>query len=438
MKEYSILVIDDQYNNLKTITAYFDASSEVYVILGATSGKVGYQLAIDKQPDLIIMDWEMPEMTGIEVVKKLKAEPSTQDIPIIMATGVMTHPDDLRTALEAGAIDYVRKPIDKVELLARTRSAIALSESYQQIKLLSDFKQAMTDMLVHDLKNSLGTVINLSEKPQVIEAGRHMKHLVMNLLDVQKFEDANIEVQSSTCTFGKILKQALSQVEYLRMRKNIRIDINQVQNGKLLVDEVLILRVLVNLLHNAIKFSESNAIIKVTGHLWEKQWLKVEIEDQGKGIAKKHIHKIFDKYYQVSTNQEQTMQSTGIGLTFCKFAIEAHGGAIDVVSTEGQGSRFWLTLPLVSSQALGNVAMNKPLEGEATPIALTSEETKFLLVFAEEIKGLKFYEASKLNRLLKIIPEQSNGITQWKDALQQAVLNSNQVQFEHLKSLLTK
>lgn len=435
MKEYSILVIDDQYNNLKTITAYFDASSEPYAILGATSGMVGYKLALEKRPDLIIMDWEMPQMNGIEVVKKLKAEPATEDIPIIMATGVMTHPDDLKTALEAGAIDYVRKPIDKVELLARTRSAIALSESYQQIKLLSDFKQAMTHMLVHDLKNSLGVVMNLSEKPKVTEAGRQMTHLVMNLLDVQKFEDANIEVQSSPYSFKQVLEQALSQVDYLRMQKNIQFDCSEALEGQLLIDDVLILRVLVNILHNAIKFSPKNGKIRVKGEVVEKQRFKIKVIDEGVGIAASHLDKIFDKYYQINTKNKEQIQSTGLGLTFCKFAIEAHGGSIGVESEESNGSTFWLTLPLLPGESKAE-GKGVSIGNVETRVMLSEDDQAVLDAFKPEIKSLKFYEASKLNRLLKTIPAGSPGIEGWKEAIQQAVFNSNQTQFEHLKSLL--
>ncbi|WP_299463323.1 ATP-binding protein [uncultured Microscilla sp.] len=436
MKEYSILVIDDQYNNLKTITAYFDASLEPYAILGATSGMMGYRLALDKRPDLIIMDWEMPEMSGIEAVKKLKASPVTKDIPIIMATGVMTHPDDLRTALEAGAIDYVRKPIDKVELLARTRSAIALSESYQQIKLLSDFKQAMTHMLVHDLKNSLGVVMNLSEKPKVIEAGRQMTHLVMNLLDVQKFEDANIEVQSVPYPFVQVLAQAVSQVDYLRMQKNIALDYDNHLKALVLIDEGLILRVLVNLLHNAIKFSPQNSTINVKAEAVKSEWLKVQVSDQGKGIAASHIEKIFDKYYQVEVKNQEQIQSTGLGLTFCKFAIEAHGGKMGVESREGEGSTFWLTLPLslgASTALVGGTLETASLEND---IILTVDDQRTLAAFRADIIALKFYEASKLKRLLNNIPAHSVSVERWKEAIQQSVLNSNKTQFEYLKSLL--
>ncbi|MCG8374912.1 MAG: response regulator, partial [Chlorobiales bacterium] len=91
------------------------------------------QIIAQQKPDLIITDWEMPEMDGMELIKHLKESEETKDIPIIVATGIMLESENLKTALETGAVDYVKKPIDATELIARTQSAIKLAEYQKQI-----------------------------------------------------------------------------------------------------------------------------------------------------------------------------------------------------------------------------------------------------------------------------------------------------------------
>ena len=122
MKKHSILIVDDNPENLKTIADFITESELEVSIIKALDGKMACELAEKKLPNLIIMDWDLPEMNGIEAIKLLKSLESTKDIPVIMATGIMTSTKDLKTALEAGAVDYIRKPIDEIELIARVSS----------------------------------------------------------------------------------------------------------------------------------------------------------------------------------------------------------------------------------------------------------------------------------------------------------------------------
>lgn len=127
---YKILVVDDEPLNIERIIR--GLLEKKYNVLIASNGKAGCEIAIQHLPNLIIMDWEMPDMSGIEAIKILKANEKTNKIPIIMATGVMLTSENLKTALEAGAIDYIRKPIDNIELQARVNSAIMLFEEMKK------------------------------------------------------------------------------------------------------------------------------------------------------------------------------------------------------------------------------------------------------------------------------------------------------------------
>lgn len=148
---YKILVIDDQPLNIEKIINSLLVRD--YNVLIASSGKMGCDIAIKNLPNLIIMDWDMPEINGIEAIKILKANEKTKHIPIIMATGAMLTSENLKTALEAGAMDYIRKPIDEIELLARVNSSIILFEEMKknielQTELLRKEKeQAQRDII---------------------------------------------------------------------------------------------------------------------------------------------------------------------------------------------------------------------------------------------------------------------------------------------------
>ncbi len=134
MRTYSILLIDDSDLIMMALTEYIKESELTLNILTTNNGQEACRIAAEKVPDLIITDWEMPEMDGIATIKALKADLATREIPVIMCTGKMTKSDNLNTALKAGAVDFIRKPVDKIELIARVNSMLSLSESYQKIK----------------------------------------------------------------------------------------------------------------------------------------------------------------------------------------------------------------------------------------------------------------------------------------------------------------
>ncbi|RPH31381.1 MAG: hybrid sensor histidine kinase/response regulator [Bacteroidales bacterium] len=134
MKTYTILIADDYPENVQIIIDALRESGLQHKVIRAVNGKILCDLAEKRIPDLVITDWEMPEMDGIEAIKKLKSSEATKDIPIIMCTGKMTSSKNLKMALESGAVDYIRKPIDSFELQARVYSMLKLGNSYRTIK----------------------------------------------------------------------------------------------------------------------------------------------------------------------------------------------------------------------------------------------------------------------------------------------------------------
>jgi CheY-like chemotaxis protein/DNA-binding CsgD family transcriptional regulator len=131
MKDRTILIVDDLVENLQVIVSIFERNRPDLVIYQANSGKMALDVALRIFPDIIITDWDMPEMSGIDLIFELKKHKITRDIPVIMATGIMLTPENLKEALEAGAVDFLTRPANDVELLARTHAALLLSEQHK-------------------------------------------------------------------------------------------------------------------------------------------------------------------------------------------------------------------------------------------------------------------------------------------------------------------
>jgi DNA-binding NarL/FixJ family response regulator len=174
MKKKKILIVDDLVENIQIIVSIFEQYEPNYVLYQAIDGELAFMIAQKTKPDIIISDWDMPNMDGIELIKHLKKNKDLKSIPVIMATGVMTTVENLQTALEAGADDYIRKPIDEVELVARTRSALNLAE-YHKNALEQKNKELVANTLflirnnkfnvqVSEKLNELKTVLDINNK----------------------------------------------------------------------------------------------------------------------------------------------------------------------------------------------------------------------------------------------------------------------------------
>ncbi len=133
MNDYLILIVDDDPKQLKILTGNLIEVNPEYKLIIATNGKSAVDIAIKNKPDLILMDWEMPVMNGVEAIKLLKAAEETKSIPVIMVTGTHNETEKLKEALDAGAIDFVNKPYNFVELLARINTHIRHVEIFRKL-----------------------------------------------------------------------------------------------------------------------------------------------------------------------------------------------------------------------------------------------------------------------------------------------------------------
>ncbi len=223
MKTYTILAVDDESIQLEIISGIVEAFHEPYRIMATINPQRAYQIAVDEQPDVIITDWDMPGMNGIELIQLLKSNPAVRDIPVLMCTGTMTDSHNLYVALKSGAEDYVRKPVDGIELMARIHAMLTMSEYLKTIKAQKQeleklngelaakneilYRQAVTDKLT-GIYNRTYMMEALAR--DFSNALRYQKQLACILLDIDQFKSFNDTYGHQIGDF--VLKETAAQI----------------------------------------------------------------------------------------------------------------------------------------------------------------------------------------------------------------------------------
>jgi len=245
-----------------------------------------------------------------------------------------------------------------------TNSKRELLVTNKKLTQLSNFKEDMTSMIVHDLKSPLNAIINVKEFDDddlrlnlVQQSGHKMLNLVENILDVYSYENAKFELDKTKIELNDVLNKAIEEVSSFAYMKTIRVEKNEIAKCILEADEDIIRRVFVNLLANAIKYSPSNSAVTIELIVENDNLVKAKVYSTGRGIPKDMQKLIFEKFGRAKQKNEAGLHSSGLGLAFCKMAVEAHGGTIGVVSETETGVEFWFTLPKGESESAkeGNV-----------------------------------------------------------------------------------
>ncbi|MGQ9456343.1 MAG: ATP-binding protein [Armatimonadota bacterium] len=268
--------------------------------------------------------------------------------------------DRLREAGESIARITAELREDAIKLEARNRE---IEENYRKLRELESLRDSLTHMIVHDMRTPLTSIYGYLEMLRkydseclsvegkeylsiVMSETQNLMEMISSLLDVSKMEHGEMPLDLSVFNIAEVAREVADKLEPLRENRTLIFEFSE---DPLLVsaDKHLIARVIQNLLSNALKFTPVDGKILVTGEKVDGQ-TRVSVTDNGPGIPKEYHTKIFEKFGQVEVRSNRQKYSTGLGLTFCKLAVEAHGGQIGVNSEPGKGSTFWFTLPLRS------------------------------------------------------------------------------------------
>lgn len=307
--------------------------------------------------------------------------------------------------------------IQKEEIQSQADELKAKNENLVE---LSEFKKLMTGTIIHDLKNPLSFIIGATKDKPIRQAGYNMLHIVLNILDINKAQATKLNLKIEKQNVEYLIKKAVEQVVYLAEQKNLAIEKIINKEFQINADKDLTIRILVNLLTNAIKFSHLNN--KITINVTEKnKFAQIEVIDYGVGISQESIKDIFKEYTQIDAKKSGKIKSTGLGLTFCKIATEAQNAKIEVSSIPNEKTVFSLVFPIVSISAKKaeekTVAENKNL--------LSEGERKNIKEVLLELKEIETYRATEIINLLNKIENSSENIKLWKQKITTAMFAMN-------------
>lgn len=353
-----ILIVDDTAQNIQLLVTLL---KEQYKLLIAKDGEQSLRTIEKSIPDLILLDVNMPGLNGFEVCKIIKRDVKTKDIPIIFLTA-RAETEDIVKGFEAGGSDYLTKPFRKEELMARITTHLNLRKKELELLELNTTKDRFFSIIAHDLKNPFTGLIGLSDlilqsyksipeqkllemMKSLNEASKNGYKLLENLLEWSRSQTNTIKFNPVKFNTKEIIVQTYHLVQNLAIQKNIKIILELNDTGRVFADTNMILTVLRNLVTNAIKYTTKGGEIKIQSNI-EEDRSTISIIDNGVGIPKENINKLFDIGSKFSNPGTENEKGTGIGLILCKEFLDKNNGTIMVNSQPDMGSTFTFTLPL--------------------------------------------------------------------------------------------
>jgi signal transduction histidine kinase len=346
----TILVVDDNTENRALARATLE--DEGHRVVLATGGEDGIAAFEREQPDCVLLDVRMPGVDGLAACERIRALPGGRDTPIVFVTA-QRDVDTFDRTLRAGGDDFMTKPYRPIELVARVDAALKLrrlaterSELYGQIKQQRDDllrlqlqKEQLVAFLVHDLKNPVNAIELHAElvlrdrdasarsrraAEKIRDEGRALQRMITTLLDIAKADEGRLAPVRRTIDLDAVIGDVFGALEVRAQSAGVRLA-RRLETPALSADLDLFRRVLENLIENAIRHAPEGSDVTVTAHS-AQGGTEVRVRDIGAGVPPEQRERVFERFVQAGS--EPTRTNRGLGLAFCKLAVEAHGGRI--------------------------------------------------------------------------------------------------------------
>lgn len=365
--KYTILIVDDVISNVLLLKVLL--GKEKYNILIASGGREAIEITVNQQPDLILLDVMMPEMTGFEVAAHLKNNTKTANIPIIFLTA-LNSTEDIVKGFQAGANDFITKPFNKEELLVRVNHQISLVaakrlilEKTEELRRTIVGRDKLYSVIAHDLRSPLASikmVLNMlvltlskeslgSEMYQMLEMANHSTEDVFSLLDNllkwTKSQVGKLNVVYMDFDINEVINGVIEIFSLVSASKNIKLV--HTSNSPVMVhgDIDMLKTILRNLLSNALKFSYENSQILIDTSISDGMAV-ISVKDSGKGMSKEDQGRLLKTETHFSSYGTNNEEGSGLGLLLCQDFANKNGGRLWFDSEEGKGSTFYFSVPL--------------------------------------------------------------------------------------------
>ena len=354
-----ILLAEDQIISRVVLEEW--VTSWGFEAISAGNGALAWDLLqeTEQPPRLAIVDWLMPELDGISLCRRIKEDRRLPFIYIIMLTSKHAK-EDLITGLEAGADDFVSKPVEPEELHSRIKVGQRILGYQRRLEELDAQKSRFLGMAAHDLRNPLTSLIGFSQvlldNPD-LEAERRKEFLTIiqrtgeemlgtlnDLLDITMIESGKLSLDRQPTDFAALVRYRVYLYAITAQKKQLEIISSLPPKLELSCDPERIGQVLDNFLSNAIKYSPPRSTITVSLSRHATGRAELAVQDQGPGIPAEKQARVFGAFERLGIKPTGGERSTGLGLAISKKIIEAHGGQIGFDSVPGVGSRFFFSL----------------------------------------------------------------------------------------------
>jgi signal transduction histidine kinase len=380
----TVLVVDDEPHNLEILKSFLEIDGARVVTAGDGEGALA--AVAEFLPDLVLLDVMMPAPDGYEVCRRLKEDPATAYIPVVIVTALRGSAERMRGA-EAGADEFLSKPFDHVELLTRVRALLRSKRLFDQLltanaalerrvaERTADLARALEKLrgvdrlksdiianLSHELRTPLlhmkgyidllaeGAMGALTPKQAeglgvAQEAVERLESVVEDIVDFNSLHEKRLALEP--VYLPDVCRNVIhaSSVSASRRRASVALALAP-GVPQVLADRLALTRVLRHLLENAIKFGPANQLVQMEAEKAGRN-VRVTVRDQGPGLAEEELDQVFDVFYQADGSATRKAGGLGLGLALVKRLVEAHGSEIQVESELGRGSSFWFELAAV-------------------------------------------------------------------------------------------
>ena len=357
-KANDILIVDDSPVNLMLLGQILKNSG--YKVRPVLNGMMALQVAEKEKPDLILLDIMMPEMNGYEVCKQLKENQNLSDIPVIFISA-SNYTEDIVKALTSGGADYISKPFQAEEVLARVATHLNIYQQRKELRELNDTKNKFFSIIAHDLRGPLGGFLGLTELMandsrsftteeqsdlvlRLSHSARNIFNLLENLLEWSQIQNGltifNPQITGLKDTVTNCLKLFSEQA----LAKSIELIVEIPSETKINADAYMLQSALRNLISNALKFTPKGGTITISATTDDANTAVIVIKDTGIGIGPCMLNNLFKIGVKCGRCGTEGELSTGLGLLLCKEFIEKHDGKLWVESEVGKGSSFFISI----------------------------------------------------------------------------------------------
>lgn len=364
-----ILVVDDEPLARRSVRAMLERG--FYQVETASGGEEALALLPTYQPELVLLDIQMPDMDGLEVCRRIRDLPQGELLPIIFLTGD-ERPDVHAQALRAKGDDFLRKPVLSGELIVRIRSLMRLKRLQAEIQAerdnlldLQQQREQLFQFIVHDLKNPLSAIqvglelLDGGEEGRPV-SGNHLRRLrdtaqtmgrmIEDILDIGRAEQVGLDLRRTWIPLDTWIPRLVREVESQAQSRGHVLTWACPAGLELEADPTFLRRLLLNLVDNALKYSPAGSQTRIEARA-QQGGVRLEVQDQGEGIPESMREQIFGKFVRLDGDGPDPRTGSGLGLAFCQLVAEAHGGRIWVEGNAPRGSVFVLEIPETAATA---------------------------------------------------------------------------------------